>query len=147
MAQLRFINLGFGYGLCANRVVMILKARTKQGIAIRNKAREEGKWINCTARRPMSTILVLDDGHVVGCAFLSKTLLKRLRNATEDDAPITVSDRFQGVAGDDLDEEDVSEAEISKIEAEDEAEDEEVNIDDDDSEDENEPDRCSPDDM
>lgn len=87
MAQLKFINLGYGYGICANRVVMILKARTKQGYSIRGRAKEEGKWISCTARRPMNTILVLDNDYVVGCAFSSETLIRRLKNATEDEDP------------------------------------------------------------
>lgn len=95
----------------------------------------------------MNTIIVLDNDYVVGCAFSTQTLIRRLKNATEGENPFAGSTRFQGMVGNDPDETDVDEAEINKIETEEQEENEEANIDDDESEEEDEPDRYTSDDL
>ena len=70
---------------------MILRSDSKQGERIRAKAKQDDMWINCTFGRALQTVLMLDDGHVVGSAFSPRTMLNRLKSATEADP--TLMDR------------------------------------------------------
>ena len=71
--------------------MLILRSDSKQGERIRAKAKQDDTWVNCTFGRALQTVLVLDDGHVVGSAFSPRTMLNRLKNATDLDP--TMMDR------------------------------------------------------
>lgn len=62
-----------------------MRSDSKQAGRIRAAAKAEDRWVDCTFSRALSTILVLDDGHVVGCAFSPQSILRRLKNAAEAD--------------------------------------------------------------
>lgn len=55
------------------------------------KAKKEGKWINWTAGRSAKSILLLDNGYLISCAYSVKTMYQRIRKATEENAPVDYS--------------------------------------------------------
>ena len=84
LTQLRFLNLGFGHAVCANKIFFITKVDTKQSGRIIKEAKQNGKWFDATCRRPLKSILIMDDGTVVGCFLTPGTVFNRLMNILED---------------------------------------------------------------
>lgn len=57
---------------------------TKQADRIKAEAKKENKFIDCTYRRGVESLIWLDDGKLLGCAFTPGTVLRRLNNAVLD---------------------------------------------------------------
>ena len=81
MNPLVFVPLGFGYTVCANRVVAILRMNTKQTKSIIARAKKDGRYMDWTYSRKTASIIVLDDNTVIGCAFSPSPVYGRFMNA------------------------------------------------------------------
>lgn len=84
LTQLHFCAIGFGHSVCANKVYMVLNPYTNQGRRMVKEAKRDGRWLDATCRRPIKSLILMDDGKVIGCPFSCKTTLARLIRSTED---------------------------------------------------------------
>lgn len=107
LTQLHFCAIGFGHAVCANKVYMVLAPNTNQSIRMRQEAKTEGRWLDATHRRPIKSIILMDDGKIIGCAFSPKTILARLIRSTDDFTSMIppIDDDEDEEYEDDLDEE------------------------------------------
>ena len=56
---------------------------TAQGQRALKEAKANGMYIDASRRRPIKTLIIMDDHRVIGCAFSPQTTFKRVQNATE----------------------------------------------------------------
>lgn len=81
--DLKFVHVGMGNIVCANRVLCIIRPGTECAKRMLKSAKQSGAYIDACLARPMKSLLLLDDGGVIGSAITTKTLMKRF-NGTED---------------------------------------------------------------
>jgi len=94
LTQLHFVSIGFGNAVCANKVYMLRNPFTKDAARMLRSAKKDSRYIDATGRRPIKTLIVMDDGQIVGCAFSPQTVLNRILAACTDmdDEPETDED-------------------------------------------------------
>ena len=80
--DVRFVHVGMGHLVQAGRVLAVIKPSGTCGRRYSRLARENGKFIDATIGKGLKSLLLLDDGSVMGSMITTKTLLKRL-NAVE----------------------------------------------------------------
>lgn len=81
---LRFIAIGLGNVLCANKIYMITAPEGKASIRLWQAAKKEGRYLDCARRRKVRSLIVMDDNRVIGCIFGPTTMLARLTRACTD---------------------------------------------------------------
>lgn len=81
---LRFIAIGLGNVLCANKIYMITAPEGKASIRLWQAAKKEDRYLDCARRRKVRSLIVMDDNRVVGCIFGPTTMLARLTRACTD---------------------------------------------------------------
>lgn len=74
---LKFVHVGFGNILNVSRAVCIIRARSNPGSRYLKAAKKSGTYLDMCAGRSLRTLVILDDGQVVGCAIGSKALFGR----------------------------------------------------------------------
>ena len=84
--ELRFFHAGMGNYVCANRVIAMITPHTVCGKRILKTAKNTGMYIDACLSRPMKTLLLLDDGGVLGSCITAKTLARRA-NKEETENP------------------------------------------------------------
>lgn len=80
--EVRFVHVGMGHLVQAGRVLSVIKPSGTCGRRYSRNAKESGKYIDATVGKSLKSLLLLDDGSVMGSMITTKTLLKRL-NAVE----------------------------------------------------------------
>lgn len=75
--------MGFGSILQANMVWGVIRQGTAQAARITKEAKEEGRFLDLTARRPVKSVVLLTNNVIVASPFSVGTVLTRLRKATE----------------------------------------------------------------
>ena len=78
ISTLRFVSLGFGHVVCANRIYCVVRVNTAQNRRILSRAKEEGRFMDWTAHKKMKSLVLLDDGTVLGSSFSVATIFSRL---------------------------------------------------------------------
>ena len=81
MTALKFISMGHGHVVCANKIWAVIRNDTAQSKRIIKKAKQEGSYYDWTARRPMKSIVLMDDSSVIGSCFSVSTIYNRLCEA------------------------------------------------------------------
>lgn len=89
---LKFVSLGFGYVIQANNIWAVIKRKSAQSDRILRSAREDGRFLNCTCGREIKSIVLLDNGTVIACAFSVGTVYNRLIKAVTDELTINPED-------------------------------------------------------
>ena len=84
LTQLHFTAIGFGHAICANKVYMLLSPTTEQAKRMIKAAKEENRFLDACHRRPIKTLIMMDDGKIVACPFSPKTTLARLMRSCGD---------------------------------------------------------------
>ena len=86
VTPLRFVHTGFGNVVCANRVTMLLNPQTANARRIIKAAKEADRpaFIDMTFGRATKSLLLLDDGTVIGCALTYRTMMARLNAENPD---------------------------------------------------------------
>lgn len=84
LTQLHFCSIGFGHSVCANKVYMLISPKPKYSQRLVKQAKREDRWIDATCRRPTKSLIMMDDGRVISCAFSPQTMLARLQRACDD---------------------------------------------------------------
>lgn len=121
MTNLRFCAIGFGHAVCINKIYMLTLPGTNQGHRIVKAAKDDERYFDACYHRPLRSLILLDDGQVIGCSFSPATILLRIQRACDTyiddiprDSPTEDADKF-------MEEE---ELEAEELEPEDEEEEE-----------------------
>lgn len=83
MTELKFVHVGMGNIANAGRIVAMIRPGSQCGKRILKTAKNNGLYIDACLGRPMKTLVLMDDGGVIGSAITPKTLMKRC-NGTEE---------------------------------------------------------------
>jgi len=73
----KFINLGFGNMILANRVIAIVKPESAPIKRLINDARENGKLIDATYGRKTRAVIIVDSDHVILSSLQPETIIQR----------------------------------------------------------------------
>ena len=85
---MKFINIGFGNMVAADRVVAIVSPDSAPMKRLVSEARESGRIIDVTCGRRTRAIIVTDSDHVILSATQPETISNRLADDTDyDDTP------------------------------------------------------------
>ena len=95
---MKFINIGFGNMVAAERVVMIASPDSAPIKRMIQDAKDNGRAIDVSCGRRTRSVLITDTDHVILSAFQTETLAARLEADggdadTEDDKPDSVNER------------------------------------------------------
>ncbi len=77
MQKQRFINIGFGNFVVAERVVSIVNPASSPMRRLREDARDDGRLVDATQGRKTRSIIVTDSNHVILSAIQAETLGQR----------------------------------------------------------------------
>ena len=91
--ELKFVHIGFGYVVCANRILYVIPVRTNQARRMMSKSKKEGKYIDMTGNKPARCIICLESEEVIGSAFGSRTIHRRLAARQDDDRSYSLRDK------------------------------------------------------
>ena len=83
---LRFIQTGFGNGVCANQILAVLVPDSAPNKRLLTQARKDQRFLDMTCGRGVRSMLLMLDGQVVGCAMSPRTMLLRLNAPDYDEA-------------------------------------------------------------
>ncbi len=78
MNNIRFINIGYGNIISANRIIAVVSPDSAPIKRIIQEAKEEGRIIDATYGRKTRAVIVMDSGHVVLSTIMPETVGSRL---------------------------------------------------------------------
>ena len=78
--SIRFINVGFGNIVSANRLISIVSPESAPIKRIVQDARDRGQLIDATYGRRTRAVLIMDSDHVILSAVQPETVANRLDN-------------------------------------------------------------------
>ena len=78
MDSIRFINIGYGNLVSANRVVAVVSPDSAPIKRIIQEAKEEGRVIDATYGRKTRAVIITDSRHVVLSTIMPETVGNRL---------------------------------------------------------------------
>ena len=78
--SIRFINVGFGNIVSANRLISIVSPEPAPIKRIVQDARDRGQLIDATYGRRTRAVLIMDSDHVILSAVQPETVANRLDN-------------------------------------------------------------------
>ncbi len=81
----KFINIGFGNIVSANRIISIVSPESAPIKRIVQDARDSGRLIDATYGRRTRAVVVMDSGHVVLSAIQPETIAGRLSAKGKED--------------------------------------------------------------
>ena len=86
---MKFINIGFGNMVAANRVVTLVSPDSAPIKRLISDAREDGRVIDVSCGRKTRSVLITDTDHIILSAFQTETLAARLESGENDAADDT----------------------------------------------------------
>ncbi|MDD4797604.1 MAG: DUF370 domain-containing protein [Eubacteriales bacterium] len=81
--DIKFINIGFGNIVSANRIIGIVSPDSAPIKRIIQDARDAGRLVDATYGRRTRAVIIMDSDHVVLSAVQPETVANRLVNDTE----------------------------------------------------------------
>ena len=88
---MKFINIGFGNMVAADRVVAVVSPDSAPIKRLIQDAKDDGRVIDVTCGRKTRAVIVTDSEHVILAAIQTETIANRLENggelAMEDEEP------------------------------------------------------------
>lgn len=82
---MKFINIGFGNIISADRLIAIVAPESAPIKRIIQDARDNGKLVDATYGRRTRAVIIMDSEHVVLSAVQPETVANRLEKDTDDD--------------------------------------------------------------
>ena len=82
---MKFINIGFGNMVAADRIVTIVSPESAPIKRLMQDAKSEGRVIDVSCGRRTRAVIITDSGHVVFSAIQSETVANRLENGSDTD--------------------------------------------------------------
>lgn len=73
-----FVSVGHNYFINAARVTGVIRVDTVQARQTKKNAMSIGKFLDYTYAHATKSLVILDDGTVIGCALSPETICKRL---------------------------------------------------------------------
>ena len=80
---MKFINIGFGNMVAADRIVTIVSPESAPIKRLMQDSKAEGKVIDVSCGRRTRAVIITDSGHVIFSAIQSETIANRLESDTE----------------------------------------------------------------
>lgn len=84
MDNIKFINIGYGNLVAANRVIAIISPESAPIKRIVQDAKEKGNVIDATYGRKTRGVIIMDSGHVVLSSMMPETIGSRLGGGTKE---------------------------------------------------------------
>lgn len=81
---MRFINIGFGNMVSANRLVAVVSPESAPIKRIIREADDKGMLVNATYGRRTRAVLVTDSGHIILSSIQPETVANRLMASAEE---------------------------------------------------------------
>ncbi len=81
---MKFINIGFGNIISADRLIAIVAPESAPIKRIVQDARDNGKLIDATYGRRTRAVIIMDSDHVVLSAVQPETVANRLEKDTDE---------------------------------------------------------------
>lgn len=81
--DIKFINIGFGNIVSANRIIGIVSPDSAPIKRIIQDARDAGRLVDATYGRRTRAVIIMDSDHVVLSAVQPETVANRLTNDAE----------------------------------------------------------------
>ena len=86
---MRFVNIGFGNTVCAERIVAVVSPESAPIKRIIQESRDKGMLIDATYGRKTKSVVICDSGHIILSAVQTETVASRLSKdefvTSEDD--------------------------------------------------------------
>lgn len=82
---MKFINIGFGNMVAANRVIAVVSPDSSPIKRAIREAEDKGLLINATYGRRTRAVVIMDSEHIVLSAILPETISKRLEGEEAED--------------------------------------------------------------
>jgi len=83
---MKFINIGFGNMVAANRVVTLVSPDSAPIKRLITDAREDGRVIDVSCGRRTRSVIITDSDHVILSAIQTETISNRLNDRGENDS-------------------------------------------------------------
>ena len=80
----RFVHVGFGNVITANRIEAILVPTSANARRLTKAAKEKKTYFDLTSGRTTKALIMMDDGKVIGCALTPRTIAERIQARTND---------------------------------------------------------------
>lgn len=80
---MKFINIGFGNMVAADRIVTIVSPESAPIKRLMQDAKAEGKVIDVSCGRRTRAVIITDSNHVIFSAIQAETIANRLDSDTE----------------------------------------------------------------
>jgi regulator of extracellular matrix RemA (YlzA/DUF370 family) len=87
MEMFRFINIGFGNMVSANRIIAVISPESAPVKRVISEARDKGLLIDATYGRKTRAVIITDSSHVVLSAIQPETVANRFNPDTEEMEP------------------------------------------------------------
>lgn len=82
---MKFINIGFGNMVAANRVIAVVSPDSSPVKRAIRESEDKGMLINATYGRRTRAVIVMDSEHIVLSAILPETISRRLEGEEAED--------------------------------------------------------------
>ena len=82
---MRFINVGFGNMVAANRVVTLVTPESAPIKRLISDARDQNRVIDVSCGRRTRSVIITDSEHVILSAIQPETISNRLNNISDGD--------------------------------------------------------------
>ena len=89
---MRFVNIGFGNVVSANRLIAIVSPESAPIRRIISKAKESNMLIDATYGRRTRAVIVMDSGHVILSAIQPETVAGRMAGKAEAEIAVEEED-------------------------------------------------------
>ena len=85
---MKFINIGFGNMVAADKVVTIVSPDSAPIKRLVQDAKDAGRTIDVSCGRRTRSVIITDSDHVILSAIQSETIANRLDNETDDEEEV-----------------------------------------------------------
>ena len=89
---MKFINIGFGNIISADRLIAIVAPESAPIKRIIQDARDNGKLVDATYGRRTRAVIIMDSEHVVLSAVQPETVANRLEKDTDEDIEVNLNE-------------------------------------------------------
>jgi len=82
--NMKFINIGYGNVIQANRIIAIIKPHSASSKRLINNAKESSLLIKATQGKETRGIIITDSNHVILTAVQPETIVQRLSSLRDN---------------------------------------------------------------
>lgn len=86
--ELKFVHIGMGNMVCANRIVAIIRPDSACGRKTIADAKKKNRYLDARFSHTLKSLIVLEDGTVISSAITAKTLAKRCNARPESNVSL-----------------------------------------------------------